>query len=114
MEHRWGKRRPLILPVRLLGPGRLCAIGCLTDISLSGAYVQTLAALAPMSRITIEVARGPSAEPLQLRARVVRQGHGGVGAEWEEFAAGALDEIVETSAQVHRRWIPDTSVSPAP
>ncbi len=91
MEHRWGKRRPLTARVRIFGPGQLCAIGWLTDISVSGTYVRTLATLATMSRIVIEVeghhsGGGPS-EPLQLRGRVVRQGPGGVGVEWEEFAS---------------------------
>jgi hypothetical protein len=88
-----------MLPVRLLGSGRLTAIGWLTDISLSGAHVQTLAALATMTRITMEVDRRWSDESLQLRARVVRQGPKGVGVEWEEFASGMLSELLQADAR---------------
>jgi hypothetical protein len=63
--------------------------------------VQTLAALGAMSRITLEVARRQGDEPLQLRARVVRHGPGGVGVEWEEFASGTLSEIVAMASALH-------------
>lgn len=59
MEHRWGYRRRLILPVRLHGAGR------------PGRH-----------------------ELLRMRARVVRQGPGGVGVEREQFAAETLQQIL--------------------
>jgi hypothetical protein len=102
MEHRWGARRQVILRIRLYGPDRTSAIGWLTDISLSGAYVRTMAAVATMSQVDIEVAERSSgnaeAGPLRLQGRVVRHGPMGVGVEWQEFASGALGEVLQIAA----------------
>jgi hypothetical protein len=112
MEHRWGDRRRVILRLRLYGPDESSAIGWLTDISLSGAYVRTLTALPLMSRIDIEVdelnSGGTRLLPLQLRGRVVRHGPTGIGVEWEEFASRTLREIVRIGASIHQHRLDHT------
>jgi hypothetical protein len=109
MEHRWGDRRKVILRIRLCGPDRISAIGWLTDISLSGAYVRTMAPVAIMSRIDIEVDERSSgnAEPrrLQLQGRVVRHGPRGIGVEWQEFASPTLGEVLQIAARIPRRIV---------
>lgn len=118
MEHRWGDRRRVILRVHLHAPGQSAATGWLTDISLSGAYVSTLAALALMSQIIIEVDEcggNTRLRPLQLPGRVVRRAPTGIGIEWEEFASGALGEMVRLAASSH--WLrndPTREAAPAP
>jgi hypothetical protein len=105
MEHRWGDRRQVILSIRLYGSDRSAAIGLLTDISLSGAYVRTAFTPADLSQINIEVDEhdrgntGPG--PLQLQGRVVRHGPTGVGIEWKEFASASLGELVRIATCIH-------------
>jgi len=107
MEHRWGDRRQVILPIRLHGPDRTPALGWLTDISLSGAYVRTIAAVATMSQVDIEVAEHSSGiakpGPLRLRGRVVRHGPIGMGVEWQEFASDTLGEVLRIAACIPHR-----------
>jgi len=107
MEHRWGDRRQVILRIRLYGPGRTSAIGWLTDISLSGTYVRTMATVATMSSIDIEIEERSSANaepgPLRLQGRVVRHGPMGIGVEWKEFASGTLGEVLQLAARTSPR-----------
>lgn len=112
MEHRWGDRRPVILRVRLDGPSQISASGWLMDVSISGAYVRTMAALATMSRINIEMDEHNSGHPglgqLRLQGRVVRLAPMGIGVEWEEFASGTLGELVEIATSFHRHRVHHT------
>jgi hypothetical protein len=98
MEHRWGRRRRVILPVRLGESGQTTTMGWLTDISLSGGYVKTLPGPALLAQVSVEVGEpddgGSWLRPLQLRGRVVRRGPTGIGIEWEEFASETLARIV--------------------
>jgi hypothetical protein len=106
MEHRWGDRRRVTLRVRIRRRGQNSAIGWLTDISLSGAYVQTSAGLPLVSQIQVAVdERGAGnlvLQPLRLRGRIVRHGPAGVGVEWEEFASETLDQILRIATSAHR------------
>jgi hypothetical protein len=106
MEHRWGDRRRVTLPVRIRRLGHKSAVGWLTDISLSGAYVRTTAALSLVSRIHVEVdARGAGntgPRQLRLQGRVVRHGAAGVGIEWVEFASETLCEILRIATSTHQ------------
>jgi PilZ domain len=85
------------LRVRIRRRGQNSAIGWLTDVSLSGAYVQTSAPLSLVSRIHVAVdQRGTgnlALRSLRLRGRIVRHGPGGVGVEWEEFASEILSRM---------------------
>ncbi len=107
MEHRWGDRRRLTLRVRIRRRGHNSAIGWLTDISLSGAYVRTTAALSLVSRIHVEVdartADDTRPRPLRLQGRVVRHGPAGMGIEWEEFASETLNEILRIATPTHQQ-----------
>jgi hypothetical protein len=105
MEHRWGDRQPVILGLRLHGPDRTCAIGWLTDVSLSGAYVKTESRFAVMSKVTLELdadspVNAAVPRPLRLQGRVVRHGATGMGVEWEEFASGTPGEILRSAMSI--------------
>jgi PilZ domain len=106
MEHRWGDRRSVALRVRIRRRGQNPAIGWLTDISISGAYVHTSAALPLVSRIQVAVdecgAGNLALRPLRLLGRIVRHGPVGVGVEWEEFASETLDPILRIAMSIHR------------
>ncbi len=105
MEHRWGRRRRLILRVRFLEAEHAVAMGWLTDVSLSGGYVTTTAGLAIMSQVTLEVdehgTSSASSRSLRLQGRVVRHGPTGLGIEWEEFASETLIQTVRIATSIH-------------
>lgn len=105
MEHRWGQRQQLILRVRLSGTCP-AATGWLTDISVSGAYVRTLARLSLMSQVNIQVEEplgGKSRDlPPPLQGRIVRHGPTGLGIEWDNFASETLAQISRFAIPMHR------------
>ncbi len=107
MEHRWGDRRQVILRVLLRHPDQRCAAGRLTNISLSGAYVQTRSEFTVFSRIEVafDAARHGLARlgPMRLQGRIVRRGKSGMGIEWEEFSPEELGKIVRVAASISLR-----------
>lgn len=109
MEHRWGDRRRAILRVQLHACGHASAIGWLTDISLSGAYVRTRAELALLSQISIDFAEGCNGfntlKPVQVPGRIARHGPTGIGVEWEEFAAATVGEVIQIATSSRNQLV---------
>lgn len=88
MEHRWGQRVPLDLPVRLELAGELLAHGRIQDASISGACVTTDTKFPPLAAVEV-VLRTPAGRTV-LPACVVRRADGGVGVEWRDMASPSL------------------------
>ena len=88
MEHRWGERRSIYVPVRLDGRPRVLDPGSIRNASLSGAYIQTGASLEPGAFLDIQFERLPlpDDEASPVRACVVRRDALGIAVEWCEFA----------------------------
>ena len=83
MEHRWGQRKNVSIPVRLRWRQRYgAATGEITNISASGAWIQTNAGLPPLALLEVDMlaAGGRGA----IAAYVVRKSSGGYGIEWRE------------------------------
>ena len=97
MEHRLGTRVPLCLPARLDMRGETSALGCLLNVSLSGAYVATPRIYQLLSPIDILCARfgDDHAEPSGVSAYVIRKAELGVGVEWREFAPQTIRLLVK-------------------
>lgn len=104
MEHRWGQRRQLTLRVNLATSGRPTAVGWLTNISISGAYLTTAGTFSIMNPVTIEVVDPHEGHalpaPLQLPGRIVRHGATGIAVEWEQFASETLAQIIRIATSV--------------
>lgn len=104
MEHRWGQRHQMILRVNLATSGRPTAMGWLTNISISGAYLTTAGTFSIMNPVTIEVAEPHEGHalpaPLQLQGRIVRHGATGIAVEWEQFASETLARIIRIATSV--------------
>jgi hypothetical protein len=87
MEHRWGRRQPTDIAVcvigKLLGA---TATGRVLNISLTGAYLETTAALRVHALVYLETSGAASAAGSSRRhaASVVRRDATGVGLEWCE------------------------------
>lgn len=101
MEHRLGTRMPISLPVKLHHPGKTPALGRMTNVSLSGAYVQTSVDLEPLACIEIgwkqlvpePAAVEPAAVPC-VAAFVTRVAADGVALEWLEFAPAVIRQLM--------------------
>lgn len=96
MEHRFGTRRPLSLPVRLDKRGETLAFGRMLNVSLSGAYIETTRIFQPLMQIEIYCGRfsGDPARASGIAAYMARKTITGVGVEWCEFAPAAIRRLM--------------------
>ncbi len=111
MEHRWGTRVSVDLAVRLdVGADRL-APGLIREVSLSGAYLETRAGIAPYTPVLIELPRGlhGSSEPHRISALVIRADGRGLALEWSEFAPGAVRTLIAAA-----NWASSSRRTPGP
>jgi len=92
MEHRWGRRYDTDVAVRFVALPATIGSGRVTNISLSGAFMETRAKLRLLTVIYIEgmdsdAERGRPETPKRLAAKVVRRCSAGVGLEWCDRSA---------------------------
>lgn len=86
MEHRWGQRVEVGVPVRVRARGGGTHRALLRDVSASGAFVQSFSPPAPYSAVTIEFDDSAlTAGGTVAKAFVVRDEPEGFGLEWVEF-----------------------------
>lgn len=98
MEHRWGARVSLDLPVRLELAGELLGFGRLRNASISGALVITAARLPPLAALDIVVTTTAAPEGrIVLPACVVRRAGGAVGVEWRDMACDSLVTLLRAA-----------------
>jgi hypothetical protein len=98
MEHRWGERLKVALPVRIRAAYGLVGTGLVVNFSVSGAFIATTLPVAPLSQVTVSFRSGRhTARMLQqlgsstFTAQVVRLNAAGFGIEWCEFGS---DDVV--------------------
>lgn len=115
MEHRWGERVAVRLPVELACGSAPPVAGSLENVSSSGAFVRTEGGRPPRGPVEVilperRAARGP---PARLAAYVVRETDIGVGIEWREFAPRPVRELMirdrrSGGARMRARAVPAT------
>ncbi len=100
MEHRWGERVGVDLPVRLTANPFSVRHGRLTNMSVSGASIKADFDLRPLSRIqvVIELPHKTRCEAPSIAAYVARSTKEGIGIEWCEFAPAVISEMLATLA----------------
>ncbi len=88
MEHRWGRRVNVQVPVQLISDGAMPTLGHLENVSVSGAFVRTDWRGPLGARIELEVLPKASREqrPYRVIAHVIRSTHEGTALEWCELA----------------------------
>ncbi len=86
MEHRWGQRVSVSLPVRLMAAADLQGSGILRDISASGGFIETDLRVPILSQLELEL---PNDDSL-VSAFVVRRTQKGMAVEWEAMAPDAI------------------------
>lgn len=95
MEHRWGARRPCRARVCVSAGSGMAGTGRLTNVSMSGAFLETALPLPNFSRVAIAMLRDDGARHVvEFAATVVRTEPDGVGLEWFEPAHGSICRLI--------------------
>jgi hypothetical protein len=102
MEHRCGKRHKVRREVRLLTQGGVVARGTICDASLSGAFIETLLPVTPLSqiRVLLLAERGHQPAAAAIECQVIRHGIGGIAVEWMEFGHEVVRAICSATDSV--------------
>jgi hypothetical protein len=95
LEHRWGERVRVNIPVRVEANESTAANGCMRDLSLSGAFVKSDSDLPLNTLIEVSIALPPpSTRTAVIKAPVSRKFNDGVGIEWYEFAPNIIRALL--------------------
>jgi hypothetical protein len=105
MEHRWGERVGVDIPVRVTGHPFTVRTGRLANLSVSGGFIRAEFDLRLLSRIqiAIEMPQRSKHEAPVVAAYVARKFKDGIGIEWCEFAPPAVISMLQSFAA--RRYI---------
>ena len=97
MEHRWGERIKVDLPVQIAAPPLSLRSARIGNVSLSGACLQAEFELRALSRIEvlIIVPFKPGADASRITAYVTRSNTLGIGVEWCEYAPPVITELMQ-------------------
>lgn len=101
MEHRWGERLLVCLPVHVSTHAFSQWDGKLTDISVSGAHLQGDVELRPLTRVAVAVVLPQVSKyhTYPVPAYVVRKHRDGYGLEWCEFAPLPVTVLLRAAVQ---------------
>lgn len=91
MEHRWGERTPVDIPVRLRAHGGGLGTGQLADVSSSGAFIRIWRKLAPLTCVDVMI------DEHAVPAFVVRDTDDGIGMEWCDLAPEIVSAVLLAS-----------------
>jgi PilZ domain-containing protein len=105
MEHRWGERVGVDIPVRITGHPFTVRTGRLSNLSVSGAFIRADVDVRPLSRIlvAIELPQLPKRDAPMIPAFVARKLKDGIGIEWCEFKPPAINRLLQSSTARHYR-----------
>ena len=97
MEHRWGQRVTLEIPVTLAVAGRTLGRGVLRNASISGALIETALELPVFSNLVVSLpSHGENApRTADLHACLVRRAPAGFAVEWRDMACPAIVALLE-------------------
>jgi hypothetical protein len=97
MEHRWGERIKVDLPVEIAGKPEALRAARIDNLSLSGASIRADFELRPLSRVQVilSIPTTPRGEPTSITAYVTRSNKNGIGVEWCEYAPPVVNELMQ-------------------
>jgi hypothetical protein len=100
LEHRWGERVKVNIPVRVESNHLTGAIGRMRNLSLSGALMTSDSDLRLNTLIEVSIALPPpSTRPSVIKALVSRKFNEGVGIEWYDFAPNIIKYLLRLASQ---------------
>ena len=97
LEHRWGARVAVNIPVHVSAATLAGADGCMKNLSLSGALMKSDCdfRLHALIEVRIELPP-PSPRAAVVKAHVSRKLKEGVGIEWCEFAPNIVKDLLRS------------------
>ena len=100
MEHRWGHRIQLEVPVTLRVDGQTLGRGVLRSASISGALIETSLELPVYAHllITLAAAGNPAVSAAPLHACVVRSEPCRLAVEWHDMACPQIVSMLERAS----------------
>jgi len=100
MEHRWGKRIGVDIPVRITGHPFTVRTGRLSNLSVSGAFIRAEVDVRLLARIlvAIELPYRTKCDAPTVPAFVARKLKDGIGIEWCEFKPPAINRLLQSSS----------------
>lgn len=99
LEHRWGARVQVNIPVRVEANALPGGNGCMKDLSLSGAFIKSDRDFRLHTLVEVRIALPPpSSRTALIKAHVSRKFNEGVGIEWCEFAPGIIKDLVRSAS----------------
>jgi len=99
MEHRWGARVQVNIPVCVDAPAVPIGNGWMKDLSLSGAFIKSDRDLRLHTLVEVSIALPPpSWRTAVIEAHVSRKLDEGVGIEWCEFAPSIIKDLVRSAS----------------
>lgn len=96
MEHRWGQRVAIDVPVRVAVGGRALGRGLLRNASVSGALIETALELPVFSNLVLSI---PAVG--DLAASIVRCEPGRFAVEWRDMACPLVVALLERITGQH-------------
>jgi hypothetical protein len=98
LEHRWGDRVRVNIPVHVEVAASSAGDGCMKNLSLSGALMKSDCDLRLYSFIEVRIALPPPSSRIAvIRAHVSRKVEEGFGIEWHEFAPSIIKDLVRSA-----------------
>jgi len=96
-EHRWGERVRVNIPVLVLTDALTAMDGCLKNLSLSGALVQSDCDFQRHTLIDVRIdSPPPTVRVSVVRAYVSRRLTHGIGIEWCDFAPPVVKALLRS------------------
>jgi hypothetical protein len=104
MEHRWGERIAVDIPVEVSVPPLVIGTGRVTNVSISGAFISGKFDLPPLARafVVFDFAAGGVREALPIACFVARVRPEGIGVEWRELAPQIVSDLMLFAAGSHQ------------
>jgi PilZ domain len=97
MEHRWGERVRVNIPVHVSAAAVAGFGGRMKNLSLSGALVKSDCELRLHSLIEVHIELPPPSPRIAIvKAHVSRKLNEGVGIEWCEFASTVVKDLLRS------------------
>ncbi len=103
MEHRWGERVVVDIPVQVSTPPLMGGNGRILNVSISGAWISGEFDLPPLARamIVFDLRAGATPEPMPIACYVTRVRSQGIGVEWRELAPQIISDLLLFATSGH-------------